>query len=214
VDSHVRKTGPRGDVHDALRIFRRGLPYFEASADGRLVQGLHFVSFQASLDAFDVIFNRWMSNPNFPRGVTNMPDRLLGVVKVNRHGFFFIPPDVTGHPIGDVMFLPDPKPRKPKTGRVAVRKKLHDGATGGPHNGELSGFTFALFDTTNTQVGDTFTTDGQGHGLSGEVPLGQFVLREVASVDGIPVGPDKPVTLASAREVVTFENTVPPTTTY
>ncbi|WP_457256514.1 Dyp-type peroxidase [Pedococcus sp. P5_B7] len=215
VDSHVRKSGPRGEFHDAVRIFRRGLPYFEPDAAGHLVQGLHFASFQSTLDAFDVIFNRWMVNPAFPRGGPNQPDRLLRLVKVNRHGFFFVPPDTTDHPAGDIMFMPSPKSRKPKTGRVAVRKKLLDGSTAGPHKGELSGFTFALFDTaTNAQVGGTFATDGKGHALSDEVPLGQFVLREVAGAEGIPAGPDKAITLSSAREVVQFENTVPPTTTY
>ena len=75
-------------------------------------------------------------------------------------------------------------------------------------------FTFALFDSANSQVGETFTTDGLGHALSQDVPLGDYVLREVGSVDGIPASPDQPVTLASARVVVPLMNTVPPATTY
>lgn len=95
VDSHVRKAGPRGALHDSVRIFRRGLPYYEVGDDGRLRQGLQFASFQASLGQFDVVFNRWMSNPAFPRGGPNQQDRFLaqGLIKVLRHGFYFIPPE-------------------------------------------------------------------------------------------------------------------------
>ena len=215
VDSHVRKSGPRGAAQDTVRIFRRGLPYFEVGADGRLAQGLQFASFQASLDAFDVVFNRWMTNPSFPPGVPTGPDRLLRVVTVRRHGFFFIPPEVTGRPLGEVMFLPEPATRKPKTGKVAVRKTLRDAATGDAHRGELSGFTFALLEpTTSALVGAPFTTDGLGHALSDDVALGTYTLREVATAGGVSAAPDQTVMLSSAREVVRVENTVPAGTVY
>lgn len=75
--SHVRKAGPRGADRDRTLIFRRGLPFVEAGADGVLRAGLHFASFQASLDQFRVVFNRWMMNPNFPQPAPGRPDDLF-----------------------------------------------------------------------------------------------------------------------------------------
>ena len=63
--SHVLKAGPRG-AHDAVQIFRRGMPFVEATPDGQLRVGLNFCSFQATLDQFDVVFSDWMMNPELP----------------------------------------------------------------------------------------------------------------------------------------------------
>jgi len=101
-DSHVRKAGPRGGPdHDGTQIFRRGLPFYEVT-DGRVTQGLHFVSFQASLDQFDAVYGRWMINPNFPHPNAGQ-DALIAraLVTVERWAFFFVPPDSDG-PIGTV----------------------------------------------------------------------------------------------------------------
>ena len=90
--SHVRKSGPRGE-HDDVAIFRRGVPYFGLGPDGSPLGGLQFVSFQASLDQFDVIYNEWISDEDFPKPNTGV-DRLLGrgLVTIERAAFFFVPP--------------------------------------------------------------------------------------------------------------------------
>lgn len=92
--SHVRKAGPRGH-HDDTQIFRRGLPYMETTPEGKLEVGLQFCSFQATLDQFDVVFNDWCMESNFPTQGAG-PDALLdparGLTQVLRAGFFFVPP--------------------------------------------------------------------------------------------------------------------------
>jgi Dyp-type peroxidase family len=90
--SHVRKSGPRG-TRDAVQVFRRGVPYLTLDADGRPNAGLHFVSFQASPDQFEVVLQRWMLNPRFPADGAG-PDLLFssGMVSLERGGLFFVPP--------------------------------------------------------------------------------------------------------------------------
>lgn len=86
--SHVRKAGPRGAVRDQTEIFRRGLPFIEAGPAGELRVGLQFASFQASLDQFRVVFNRWMMNPLFPPGGPGAVDDLFarGLITIERWG--------------------------------------------------------------------------------------------------------------------------------
>jgi deferrochelatase/peroxidase EfeB len=217
VDSHVRKVGPRGDSHDTVQVFRRGLPFYEVAADGTLRVGLQFVSFQASLDAFDVVLNRWMTNSSFPAvgpGQPDLRDRLVtrGLIAFVNHGFFFVPPD-TDAPIGDVMFVAASASKVPKTGRVAVRKKLLDAASGGRHLGELAGFTFRVVDPADpaqTALVPDFATDGKGHALSGDLPVGRPLrLLEVSGPPGPQLSGQVEFTLTSAREVIQVQNLVP-----
>ena len=227
VDSHVRKVGPRDGGHDQVRIFRRGLPYYETDTAGVMHVGLHFVSFQSSLVAFDVVFNRWMTNPAFPPGGPGQPDRLLtrGLITVSRHGFYFVPPN-TDTFIGEAMFTAGLNAKKPKTGQVAVRKQLRDAATGGPHRGELAGFTFRVVDgatpfepsapsATAVPGGEDFATDSRGHAQSGDLPADTPLrLLEVSGPTGVTLAPPQDFTLQSARKVIPVENTVPAGTTY
>ena len=172
VNSHVRKTGPRGQGNDTIAIFRRGLPFCETSPDGTLTAGLQFVSFQASLDQFDVVFNRWMLNQNFP--IPNAgPDALTtqNLITIDKHGFFFVPAE-TDHSIATTLFRTRGKPTKTRTGRIAVRKHLTDAPTGAENLLDLHGFRFQLTGPDGTTVGDSFSTDAAGHALSEEVPAG------------------------------------------
>jgi Dyp-type peroxidase family len=208
--SHVRKAGPRGADRDRTLIFRRGLPFVEA-ADGALRAGLHFVSFQASLDQFRVVFNRWMMNPNFPQPAPGRPDDLFsqGYVTVERWGFFFVPPD-TDDAVGTIMFKPTPSPRKPKVGRVAVRKRVLD-ETGAEAMVDLANFRFRVLDAAGAQTGAEFATDSAGHGLSDELPVDtDFTLEELALPTGLQGSAPIPFRLDAARKVLRVENKVLP----
>lgn len=214
LDSHVRKVGPRGFEHrDETQIFRRGLPFLEVR-EGQVVQGLQFASFQASLDQFDAVFNRWMLNPDFPRPGTGV-DALIarGLITIEKWGFYFVPPDTDG-PIGIGMFAPAKETRKPKTGRVAVRKELVD-ANGTRVNGDLGGFTFQINDLQGNPVGAPFTSNSHGHALSGEITLGDYQLIELPPQPpqpDMPAAAPVPFALHSAQEVVKVRNQLNPTT--
>jgi len=208
--SHVRKAGPRGPVRDQTMIFRRGLPFYEFGPDGAMRVGLQFASFQASLDQFNVVFNRWMMNPNFPQPAPGRADDLFArnLVTVEKWGFFFVPPD-TDEPIGAIMFRNEPAHRKPKTGRVAVRKKILD-ANGNESLVDLAGFTFRVTDSTGQQVGTEFVTDSAGHALSDELPVGQiYTLVEVPPAPPVQAAAPIQFTLDSARTVIRVSNNVP-----
>lgn len=211
-DSHVRKVGPRGFEHrDETQIFRRGLPFLEVR-DGMVVQGLQFVSFQASLDQFDAVFNRWMLNADFPRPGTGA-DALVarGLISVEKWGFYFVPPDTDG-PIGSGMLAPAREPRTTKTGRVAVRKELVD-ANGNRNNADLGGFSFQVTDLAGTPVGEPFTSNSHGHALSGDIPLGDYQLTELPPQPPqppMPVAAPVPFNLHSAQAVVKVRNQLAP----
>jgi len=212
VASHVRKSGPRGTGNDTVEIFRRGLPFCQTTADGTLTAGLQFVSFQASLDQFDVIFNRWMMNPDFPTPGTGL-DALFarGLLTVDKHAFFFCPAETDGS-IATTLFAERSAPAKTKTGRVFVRKRLLDAGTGGSSLLDLHGFAFQLTTLDGAPVGGVFTTDGVGHALSDEVPIGDYLLTELPPRAPLTAIAPMPVTLKSAHEAVQVTNTVPPGT--
>lgn len=212
VTSHVRKTGPRGTGNDTVDIFRRGLPFQEFTANGTLTAGLQFVSFQASLDQFDVVFNRWMLNPNFPTPGAGQ-DALVanGLMTIEKHGFYFVPGETDGS-IATTLFKQRSKPPKAKTGRIAVRKRITD-TNGALSLLDLHGFQFQITRADGTAVGGIFTTDGIGHALSDEIPNGDYVVTELPPPAPVTAAPAQPVTLHSARAVVHITNTVPSGTT-
>jgi len=171
------------------------------------------VSFQASLDQFDVVFNRWMLNPNFPTPNVGQ-DALIaqGLMSIEKHGFYFVPAETDGS-IATTLFKERGKPAKTKTGRVAVRKRLTDAATGGPSLLDLHGFSFQLTAANGAPVGGVFTTDGVGHALSDELPTGDYTLTELPPRAPLTAAAPQPVALHSAREVAIVTNTVPAGTT-
>jgi deferrochelatase/peroxidase EfeB len=213
VSSHVRKTGPRGTGNDTVDIFRRGLPFQEINADGTLTAGLQFVSFQASLDQFDVVFNRWMLNPNFPTPGAGH-DALIaqGLISIEKHGFYFVPAETDGS-IATTLSKERGKPTKTKTGRIAIRKRLIDAGTGQPSLLDLHGFQFQVTTPDGTPVGSVFTTDAAGHALSDEIDAGDYLVTELPPPAPVTADAPKPVALHSARAVVEMVNTVPTGTT-
>lgn len=210
--SHVRKTGPRGVLHDRTMIFRRGVPYLNLREDGGLDGGLQFVSFQSSLDAFEVMLNKWELNPNFPTAGSGM-DRLFaeGYATIEKAGFYFVPPRDDRF-IGAGIFDEPPTTGRPRgSGRLIIRKRVID-ASGNRVLAEVGGIGFQVFQAdTNQPIGDIFTTDSAGHAVSPEVPLNTpLVLREVNTPSHLEQMPEQPITVAQKRQLVRLDNRVRP----
>jgi Dyp-type peroxidase family len=203
--AHVRKVGPRGALHDAIKVFRRGVPYLTLNPDGSADGGLQFVSFQRSLENFGVIFTRWMTNPNFPAPGTG-PDALLAqnLITFEKYGLFFAPPRDDRY-IGASIFDP-PAPDPCATGIVVVKKRLID-QNGQPVLAELGGIGFEIHDTNGNVVGAEFKTDSSGKAVSPPVPRGtQLVVHEMSPPPGFQQAEDVPVTIAKARQRVVVTN--------
>lgn len=210
--SHVRKTGPRGEGRDAVRIFRRGLPYHEMTPDG-LAVGLHFASFQPSPDFFKVILNRWMLNTDFPTPGSGQ-DALItrGLVAFEKAGFYFVLPEGEEF-TGQAMYTAAAPVRQPKRGRIAVRKVVLD-ANGVEVHGDLAGFKFRITDDAGTVV-EELITNAAGHAQSAALELGTYGISEF----DIPptVTPDPAthnIVLESAHQLARFTNRVQPGSVY
>jgi dye decolorizing peroxidase len=208
-NAHIRKAGPRGVLHDQTRIFRRGVPYLTLNPDGSEDAGLQFVSYQRSLEEFEVIFTRWVTNPNFPKEGAG-PDALLagGVITIEKAGFFFSPPRDPRF-IGAPIF--DPSPPDPcATGRIVVQKTLVD-ANNQPVLSELGGISFQVSEAGGQTLGEPFTTDSTGRAISPPVPRATaLTVHEVSPPTGFQQAPDQTVTLTKARELITIVNTRTP----
>jgi Dyp-type peroxidase family len=214
--SHIRKAGPRGAIHDSTLIFRRGVPYVDLREDGTVQVGLHFVSFQRSLDYFDTIFNRWMNDDAFPVAGTGV-DRLLGpgggerpLMTIQKAGFYFVPP-ADREFIGSALFkapTPPPHPRGP--GRIGLRKSAID-ANGQPIKADLGGAGFQVFRAdTNEVVSEVFITDSAGHATSPQtIPLGvEVIVREVQPPPNTQLVEEPRLTLTRKAEKVEVVNRV------
>lgn len=205
--AHVRKSGPRG-AHDAVQVFRRGVPYLGLDADGRPNAGLHFVSFQASVDQFEVVLQRWMLNPRFP-GDGAGADLLFGngLVQLERGGLFFVPPHDRRF-LGARLFDPprrEPRPRR--VGRVVVRKRAVD-ANGQPALVDLSGFRFQVVRADDrTAIGEPFDTNPAGRAISPELPARTPLLLTELSTP-FPVEPvaDVPFSIERRRQPLEVVN--------
>lgn len=204
LNSHVAKSGPRGELHDRTQIFRRGVPFTELAADGTLHAGLLFVSFQASLEQFTTVLDEWIRNPDFPANGTG-PDALLtsGLTTITHTSFYFVP--APAEFIGAQFFTEASEDEKCH-GHVVVRKKLVDPA-GSPVQGERGGFVFQLIDASGTPLGEPFITDSTGRAVSPPVPSGEtYILREVAVNGPFEPAPDMSVTLTGRRIQVEVVN--------
>lgn len=183
-NGHVGKVGPRG-LHDDNEIYRRGMPFVE-TVEGQLRVGLQFVSFQASLDQFDVIFNDWAMNPNFPSpeaGRDALLDPGKGLVSFEKVGLFFVPP-YESEGLAAAVLRPE-STGKPKAGRLVVRKRVTDPSDPSKRF-ERAGFSFQVFDSAGQPVGGEFRTDSTGRAVAPEeLPIGPtYTVRELASPFG------------------------------
>jgi Dyp-type peroxidase family len=185
--SHVLKAGPRG-VHDAVQIFRRGMPFVEATPEGQLRVGLNFCSFQATLDQFDVVFSDWMMNRNFPPqpgggevGIDALMDPARQLTAIEKAGFFFVPPH-DGDGLASAVFRPESN-RKPKSGELVVHKRVVD-QSDPSRRFERRGFLFEIRDAQGQSIaGSQFETDATGRGICPvELEIGHaYTLHELAS---------------------------------
>lgn len=209
--SHVRKVGPRRPGDEAAEIFRRGLPYLTLNSDGSTNAGLQFVSFQATLEQFETILDRWMRNPNF-LDVGTGQDSLLatGMVTIEKGGLFFVPP-ADGRFLGAPMFdsAKEPPRRGPRKGHVVVRKRIVD-AAGASVPAELGGIGFQLFVADGgNPVGEVFHTNTTGRAISPKAPTNvPLLVRELAPPAGIPPAADTPVTLTQRAQPIEVTNVV------
>lgn len=213
-NAHIRKAGPRGQVHDRTEIFRRGVPYLDLHPDGGYETGLQFVSFQRSLDYLDTILNRWMLNDAFPTAGAGA-DRLFGpspdgqpLVTIHKAGLYAVPPKGREF-IGDGLFAAAPSQGKPRgPGRIALRKSAVD-PSGNEIKAELGGAGFQVFRVdTNEPVTELFVTDSAGHATSLEtIPLGvEVVVREVQPLPNTELVEEPRLTLTRRQELVRVVN--------
>jgi Dyp-type peroxidase family len=201
--AHVGKAGPRG-VHDDTQIFRRGLPFVETSADGRMRVGLNFCSFQASLEQFDVVFNDWMMNRAFsPQpgagdvGADSLLDSARQLTTIEAAGFFFVPP-YQQEGLAAAVFS-EHRERPTTTGRVTVHKRVVD-PSDPSRRFERRGFRFQILDPQGQPVaGSEFETDSTGRATcTVELEIGlSYTLQEIGTP---PVPNVQPVTQQFAME--------------
>ncbi len=152
-----------------------------------------------------------LGNPNFPQPAPGRADDLFsqGHVTIERFGFFFVPPD-TDESIGTIMFKPKPRTRKPKVGRVAVRKRVLD-ENGNEALVDLANFRFRVLDTAGAQVGGEFTTDSAGHTLSDDLLVdADYTLEELPPPPSVQGSTPIAFRLKAAREVIRVDNRVVP----
>jgi len=212
--AHVGKAGPRGP-HDDTQIFRRGLPFIETTGEGQVRVGLQFCSFQASLEQFDVVFNDWMLNRQFPPqpgGAEAGPDALLDPARqltvIERVGFFFVPPYHEDGLAAAIFAAPTERPRK--TGRLVVHKRVVD-PNDPTRRFERRGFTFQILDAQGQFVPNSqFTTDSTGRGISPvELEIGQsFSLQELSSPVANVQLTNTPFTMESRNQQLRVVNQV------
>jgi Dyp-type peroxidase family len=206
--SHVRKAGPRGASRDAVRIFRRGLPFQEMTPDG-LHMGLQFASFQPTADYFKVILSRWMLNADFPTQSVGQDSLVArGLVTFEKAGLYFVLPQGENF-VGEALFASAEAKTTPANGRIAIRKKVVD-TSGNELARSLEDFTISVTDSTGNPVA-TVTTNAAGHAQTDALPTGAtYTVEEVNIPGGVTAPPAQAITLDQAHVVVTLVNQAQP----
>jgi len=221
--AHVGKAGPRGD-HDDNQIFRRGLPFIETTPEGHLRIGLNFCSFQASLEQFDVVFNDWMMNRQFPpqpsaqeAGTDALLDPAKQLTVVEKAGFFFVPPHHENG-LAAAVFADHAAHGPPTTGRIVVHKRVVD-ETDPSRRFERRGFNFQILDAQQLPLaGSQFATDSSGRGICPvELQIGQpYTLQEIAPLPVQNVQPENTAFTMDKRnkELIIVNRVTQPNTPY
>jgi deferrochelatase/peroxidase EfeB len=166
--SHVRKAGPRGAQQEQVRIFRRGTPFIECT-DGALIEGLQFVSYQASLDDFLTILQRWMLNPTFPTptaGIDSLLDPAKGLTTFLKGGVYFAVPHDARF-IGAGMFDTASGP----VSGIIIHLVVQNATGAVDPMASLEGAIFQVA-AADGAVLATLTTDAAGHAASPPLPTG------------------------------------------
>jgi len=93
LNSHVRKTNPRGGDEDRRRrLFRRGYPLISAAATGTQ-RGLVFAAFARTITTqFEFVTRAWTINENFPVPGAGIDALRRFEQQVLCGGYFFVPP--------------------------------------------------------------------------------------------------------------------------
>jgi deferrochelatase/peroxidase EfeB len=207
VTSHIRKAGPRGKNEDTVRILRRGAPFIECDG-GALVEGLQFVSYQATMDDFVTILQRWMLNNGFPTanaGVDALLDPARKLTSIVKGGLYFAVPHDDRF-IGAGIFDPD----STAVGSLVVRVTLNDSSGNPDTTGSLEGAVIDVIDSNNTVLASG-VTNAAGHLTITGLPIGQpITVTETTPPPGTQVSGNasQQITLERCvRPVVTFVNT-------
>jgi Dyp-type peroxidase family len=207
VTAHVRKAGPRGANEDTVRILRRGAPFIEC-AGGALVEGLQFVSYQASMDNFTTILQRWILNNGFPAansGVDALFDPARNLTTIVKGGLYFAVPHDDRF-IGAGVFDPIGN----TVGSLVVRVTLNDSAGNPDMTGSLEGAVINVTDANNVVLASG-ATNAAGHLTLSGLPIGQpITVIETTPPAGTQVSGNgsQQITLDRCeRRVVTFVNT-------
>ncbi len=206
--SHIRKAGPRGAQQDPVRIFRRGTPFIEC-VDGALVEGLQFVSYQASIDDFLTILHRWMLNPAFPTptaGIDGLLDPAKGLTAFIKGGVYFAVPHDARY-IGAGMFDAASGP----TGGIVIHLVVQSATGAVDPTASLESATFQVTTAAGAVLAE-LVTDAAGHAASPPLPTGvPLTVTESAAPAGAQVTPGpnpQSVTLERcAKTLLTFTNT-------
>jgi deferrochelatase/peroxidase EfeB len=206
--AHVRKVGPRGPQQDTVRIFRRGTPFIECDPNGALVEGLQFVSYQASIDDFLTILQRWMLNPNFPTnraGIDSLAS-VVGLTTFLKGGLYFAVPQDDRF-IGAGMF----DPADAATGGLVIHVTVLDTANTPDPAASLEGAVFQVSSADGTVLA-TLTSNAAGHAVSPTLPVGvALTVVETTAPAAAQINPgpsSQQVTLERCEKaVMTFTNT-------
>lgn len=206
--SHVRKAGPRGANEDTVHILRRGTPFIECDG-GNLTEGLQFVSYQASMDDFTTILQRWMLNQAFPisnTGLDALFDPAKNLTTIVKGGVYFAVPHDDRF-IGAGVF--DPLGGN-NVGALVVRVTLNDSSGNPDMTGSLEGAVIDVASATGAVLASGIT-DAAGHVTIKGLPVGQaLTVTEATPPPGTQVSgqASQTVTLDRCeRTVVTFVNT-------
>jgi Dyp-type peroxidase family len=206
--SHVRKAGPRRNANeDAVRIFRRGTPFIECDAAGALTEGLQFVSYQASVDDFLTILQRWMLNANFPTSQAGL-DALFAVpnplASFLKGGLYFAVPEDDRF-IGAGLF----DPAADDTGVLQIRLTVTDQSNQPDLLASLEGAAFTVAGPSGNQL-DTATTNAAGHATVKRLPVGvALMVTETAPPSGanLPAPASQSITLEHCKAgLLRFQN--------
>lgn len=211
--SHVRKAGPRGDLHDRSLLLRRGVPFTDTEG-GAVVNGLQFLSYQASPAQLDTVLNDWMFNPDFPQ-IGSGVDALIALVTFLNSSLFVVPPQDDRFP-GAGYFDPPTNADGKRKSRIVAKKALID-PNGNPIRRERGGIEFTFIDkATGMPIGQPVVTTSAGRAVSDKIKVGTVVLiRETPQLtpEGTPrfePTNDVEVTVSSGTLVVPVTNRLMP----
>ncbi len=92
--------------------------------------------------------------------------------------------DLTGKNSTDILFINDDYEQDPIWNRMEKRRVAVVKSDAEDSERKLPGAVFEVLTEDGRKVVATFTTDENGYGVSGDLPLGKYILREKAAPEG------------------------------